>query len=84
MWSYGCVLYEIWSIGHIPFEELTGSAVSIICINVLLYLRTTVFIIIQAVQQISRGYRLPPPPGCPKAIYQLMINCWLVIITPVI
>ena len=36
--------------------------------------------VIQAVQQISRGYRLPPPPGCHKAIYQLMINCWLVIV----
>ena len=24
------------------------------------------------------GYRLPPPPGCPREIYHIMIQCWLV------
>ena len=32
----------------------------------------------QAMKQVDRGYRLPPPPGCPKALYELMIQCWWV------
>ena len=25
---------------------------------------------------VGDGYRLPPPPGCPRAVYKLMILCW--------
>ena len=24
------------------------------------------------------SYRLPPPPGCPRKVYQTMMNCWWV------
>ena len=35
--------------------------------------------IIQVVQKVAEGYRLPPPPGCPEAVYTLMIDCWWVL-----
>ncbi|CAI8022487.1 Ephrin type-A receptor 4a (Fragment), partial [Geodia barretti] len=55
VWSYGCVLYEIWSLGHKPFET---TQIRKVC------------------NLVSKGYRLPPPSGCPKTIYNLMIDTW--------
>ena len=33
----------------------------------------------QCVKLVESGYRLPSPPGCPRSVYQIMIDCWLVI-----
>ena len=38
------------------------------------------YILIQALKKVDAGYRLPPPPGCPRAIYRVMIKCWYVFI----
>ena len=32
----------------------------------------------QTIEKIDTGYRLPPPPGCPRAMYRMMIKCWYV------
>ena len=31
---------------------------------------------IQAVRFLNKGKRLCPPPGCPRVVYELMIQCW--------
>eukprot|EP00731_Ephydatia_muelleri_P018655 Em0011g695a len=54
-WSYGCLLYEIWSLGKMPYEDCTDTEVA---------------------EKISSGWRLPPPPGCPRHIYKIMVECW--------
>ncbi|CAI8021516.1 Ephrin type-A receptor 8 (Fragment) [Geodia barretti] len=54
-WSFGVVLYEIWTLGASPYFLMTNNEVY---------------------EKIQSGYRLPPPPGCPRAVYQAMINCW--------
>lgn len=27
-------------------------------------------------EEVNRGYRMPRPPECPPAIYDIMLNCW--------
>ena len=74
VWSFGAVMYEIWSLGHKPFESYTNPEV---CFSSHLQevMKCSV-ISVQAFRKVSQGARLPPPPGCPRAVYQLMINCW--------
>ncbi|XP_065906945.1 uncharacterized protein [Dysidea avara] len=55
VWSYGIVLYEIWSLGREPYEWLN---------------------LIESVEKLDTGFRLQPPPGCPRTIYRVMIKCW--------
>ena len=30
----------------------------------------------EVLQQVERGYRMPPPVGCPDALHALMMDCW--------
>ena len=76
VWSYGCLLYEIWSMGTKPFEGLGNSEVNKSIHLIHQYLK--VLVPYKVVKKIDSGYRLPPPPGCPLLVYQLMIQCWYV------
>jgi len=76
VWSYGVVMYEIWSIGHKPFEGHSNNKVCIKSITCYVCVSLCIYPFPKAMKLVERGYRLPPPPGCPKAMYELMINCW--------
>ncbi|KAL4235907.1 Tyrosine-protein kinase Src42A [Mactra antiquata] len=30
----------------------------------------------EVLHQVEHGYRMPCPPGCPKALYEIMLECW--------
>ena len=55
VWSYGMVLFEIWSVGRQPFEHLS---------------------IDETITRLQSGQCLAPPPGCPREVYKLMVECW--------
>ena len=39
-------------------------------------LRTLVFLLLQIVKVFARGFCQSPPPGCPRGVYLLMVECW--------
>ena len=30
----------------------------------------------EVLAKVEQGYRMPPPPGCPDPLYQIMMDCW--------
>ena len=30
----------------------------------------------EVLHQVEHGYRMPCPPGCPNALYDIMLECW--------
>ena len=59
VWSYAMVLYEIWSVGKKPFQDLNNTEV---------------------MHRLQSHQCLAAPSGCPRQVYLLMVDCWLVFI----
>ena len=74
IWWTDAFIVNIWSYVHILVHQFIQAYTHNICLYFLLILP-------QALKLVDHGYHLPPPPGCPKALYELMIQCWWVSIT---
>ena len=58
--------------GHKPFETLANDKVMRVVQGRLL----SNYYTLQVLSAVSSGVRLAPPPGCPRKLYSIMIDCW--------
>ncbi|KAJ1365352.1 Tyrosine-protein kinase csk-1 [Parelaphostrongylus tenuis] len=61
MWSFGVLLWEIFSFGRVPYPRIGVDGRSPIQ---------------DVVRHIERGYRMEAPEGCPTDIFRIMNDAW--------
>lgn len=80
------VLHEIWSLGHKPFNDLSNPIVRAIISNTTIGTTTacvyaiisnvSLFFPYKVIALVNSKHCQAPPPGCSRAVYQLMVQCW--------
>lgn len=85
VWSFGVVMWEVLAYGERPYWNMTNRDVS-----TRPWLRKggagpwregqpqawRCAPPPQVISSVEEGYRLPAPMGCPRALHQLMLDCW--------
>lgn len=56
---------DVWSFGIVLYEIITFGRVPYPGMSNS-----------EVVSQVEHGYRMPAPPGCPPALYEIMYQCW--------
>eukprot|EP00912_Choanoflagellata_sp_UC4_P002242 UC4_evm1s1421 len=56
VWSYGVLLWEIWTNAEMPYGKVWSN--------------------MKVLVEIEKGFRMPCPDMCPRAVYLLMMQCW--------
>jgi hypothetical protein len=70
MWSFGVVVWEVFTAGALPFSQWTNAEV----ITEVPHSHGDP----RADVQVAKGVRLPCPPNTPGGLAGLMASCWLV------
>ena len=77
MWSFGILLWEIYSFGRVPYPRI----VSLFLLCIAFSSRLICFFfhlkpLADVVKHVEKGYRMEKPEGCPREIHDLMQQAW--------
>lgn len=77
MWSFGILLWEIYSFGRVPYPRIVSD---IVALN--FHMRHTIYFFMlllyylqplaDVVKCVEKGYKMEPPDGCPAEVYDIM------------
>lgn len=79
MWSFGILLWEIYSFGRVPYPRIvsvllhhaaTGRQLKLLCLSL------PEQPLADVMKHVVKGYRMEKPEGCPQEIYELMRQAW--------
>ena len=66
-------MYEAYSYGQTPYNGINDQ----VSVANTIYVRHIIMIIQDVLSKVSEGYRMSPPEGTPKAVYNdIMMTCW--------
>lgn len=79
MWSFGILLWEIYSFGRVPYPRIVSTRIWIYSFRfrfVLYFITATSLFRFQpladVVKCVEKGYKMEPPDGCSYEVYDIM------------
>lgn len=84
MWSFGILLWEIYSFGRVPYPRIVSYHhffLYLVFRNQSCNLYFFFFACVRqpladVVKHVEKGYRMEKPEGCPREIHDLMQQAW--------
>lgn len=83
MWSFGILLWEIYSFGRVPYPRIVSVAFPLLFFpsflsecQLISFLCLALQPLADVVKHVGSGYKMEAPEGCPPEIYEMMRQAW--------